>query len=100
MKPPKFKARSGMKNVLMIHYPYWVDQVAGLRFDLILAGHSHGGQVRLPLIGAIMVPGGVGQYDMGLFQTPSGPLYVNAGIGYFYVNVRFNCRPEITVFEM
>jgi len=89
-----------MKNVLMIHYPYWVDPVAGLRFDLILAGHSHGGQVRLPLIGAIMVPGGVGQYDMGLFQTPSGPLYVNAGIGYFYVNVRFNCRPEITVFEM
>ena len=38
--------------------------------------------------------------DMRLFQTPSGPLYVNAGIGYFRLNVRFNCRPEITLFEI
>jgi len=38
--------------------------------------------------------------DMGPFQTPSGPLYVNAGIGYFRLNVRFNCRPEITVVEI
>jgi len=37
---------------------------------------------------------------MGPFQTPSGPLYVNAGIGYFRLNVRFNCRPEITVVEI
>jgi len=99
-KPLHFRARTGVKNVLMIHYPYWVEQLAGLQFDLILAGHSHGGQVRLPFVGAIMVPGGVGQYDLGLFRTASGPLYVNAGIGYFYVNVRFNCRPEITVFEI
>ena len=61
-----------MTNVLLIHYPYWVEQLAGLKFDLILAGHSHGGQVRLPFVGAVMVPGGVGQYDLGLFSTPSG----------------------------
>jgi predicted MPP superfamily phosphohydrolase len=99
-KPLKSRARTAATSILMIHYPYWVEQLAGSRFDLILAGHSHGGQVRLPFIGAILVPGGVGQYDLGLFKTPSGPLYVNAGIGYFYVNVRFNCRPEITVFEI
>ena len=43
---------------------------------------------------------GVGRYDLGLFQTPSGPLYVGAGVGCFYLNLRFNCRPEITVIEM
>jgi len=99
-KAPNFQPRPGVKNILLIHYPYWVEQLAGMKFDLILAGHSHGGQVRLPFIGAIMVPGGVGQYDLGMFETPSGPLYVNAGIGYFHLNVRFNCRPEITVFEV
>jgi len=61
---------------------------------------SHGGQVRIPFYGPLMLPFGVNQYDLGLFQTPSGPLYVNAGIGYFHLNVRFNCRPEITVFEI
>ena len=65
-----------------------------------LAGHSHGGQVRIPFYGPLMLPFGLNQYDLGLFQTPSGPLYVNAGIGYFHLNVRFNCRPEITVFEI
>lgn len=39
-------------------------------------------------------------YDLGWFDTPSGPLYVNPGIGCYALNVRFNCRPEITVFEV
>ena len=99
-KASNFQPQPGLKNILLIHYPYWVEQLAGTQFELILAGHSHGGQVRLPFIGPIMVPGGVGRYDLGMFETPSGPLYVNAGIGYFHVNVRFNCRPEITVFEI
>jgi predicted MPP superfamily phosphohydrolase len=43
---------------------------------------------------------GVGEYQLGLYETEAGPLYVNAGIGYFYANVRFFCRPEITVFEI
>jgi len=75
-------------------------KVGKTKLDLILAGHSHGGQVRLPFYGPLILPFGVGAYDLGLFQTSAGPLYVNAGIGYFYANVRFNCRPEITVFEM
>lgn len=96
----KFQPRGGMKNILLIHYPYWVERLGGVSFDLILAGHSHGGQVRLPFIGAIVVPGGVGEYELGMFKTPSGPLYVNAGIGYLHLDVRFLCRPEITVFEL
>jgi len=90
----------GTRNLLLVHYPAWVKRFPSRRFDLTLAGHSHGGQVRLPFIGAAVVPWGVDEYDWGLFQTVTGPLYVNAGIGWFYLNVRFRCRPEITVLEL
>lgn len=100
MKAPDVPPRSGRRNLLLIHYPSWVERLAGVTFHLVLAGHSHGGQVRLPLFGAVLVPGGVGTYDLGLFQTPAGPLYVGAGVGGFYLNARFNCRPEITLIEM
>jgi predicted MPP superfamily phosphohydrolase len=89
-----------LKNILLIHYPAWANKLGGQKFDLLLAGHSHGGQVRVPFFGPFMVPFRVGEYDMGLFQTPAGPLYVNPGIGWFYVNWRFNCRPEITLIEI
>jgi predicted MPP superfamily phosphohydrolase len=83
-----------------MHYPAWVNKLAGQKFDLILAGHSHGGQVWLPLYGPVYVPFGVDQYVRGLFHTEAGPLYVNPGIGWFPVPIRFNCRPEITVFDI
>ena len=89
-----------VKNLLLMHYPAWVKKLDGQQFDLMLAGHSHGGQVRIPFLGAPVVPYNVRPYDLGLYQTPSGPLYVNAGLGYLALEVRFNCRPEITVFEV
>jgi len=90
-----------MKNILLFHYPVWAKKLAGQKFDLMLAGHSHGGQVRLPFYGALMLPYGVDEYDLGLFRTGVGPLYVNAGIGYIgNYNFRFNCRPEIMVIEI
>lgn len=98
-KHPTPSPKPGMKNILLIHYPAWAKMFEE-KFDLLLAGHSHGGQVRLPLYGAILLPFLVDEYDLGLFQTKAGPLYVNAGIGWFYSPVRFNCRPEITVIEI
>jgi predicted MPP superfamily phosphohydrolase len=90
---------STTRNVLLMHYPAWVKKLGTEKFDLMLAGHSHGGQVRFPLYGPIFLPFGVDQYDLGMFPTNSGPLYVNPGLGWFPVPIRFNCRPEITVFE-
>jgi uncharacterized protein len=89
-----------MKNILLMHYPAWIKRQGDCKFDLALAGHSHGGQVRIPFYGALVLPYGVDQYDMGLFQTPSGPLYVNPGIGWYWYDMRFNCRPEVTVIEV
>jgi predicted MPP superfamily phosphohydrolase len=95
--PPSLNPDS--KTVLLMHYPAWIKQQAGT-FDLVLAGHSHGGQVRVPFYGAVALPYGVDEYDLGLFQTRSGPLYVNPGIGWFCFDLRFNCRPEVTVIEV
>jgi len=97
-KPPLL-GNVSTANIFLMHYPAWVEKLAG-KFDLILAGHSHGGQVRIPFYGPLILPFGVDRYDLGMFRTAAGPLYVNPGIGWFPVPIRFNCRPEITLFEM
>ena len=99
-RQPAIPVRKGAKNILLMHYPAWVKQLNGEVFDLILAGHSHGGQVRVPFYGPLMLPFGVDKYDLGMFKTVAGPLYVNPGIGWFPVPLRFNCRPEVTIFEV
>jgi uncharacterized protein len=98
-KHPLPSPKPGVKNILLIHYPAWAKQFDE-KFDLLLAGHSHGGQVRIPFYGPVIVPFAVDEYDLGLFHTKAGPLYVNAGIGWFPYPIRFNCRPEITVIEI
>ena len=99
-RPVRVAADPSKFNLLMVHYPEWADRLGDLRCDLAIAGHSHGGQVRLPFAGALITPHNTGRYEMGLFDTPVGPLYVNPGIGTIHIDVRFNCRPEITLFEV
>lgn len=91
-----FTEPKAKRQILLLHYPQ-VANGLGRHFDLILAGHSHGGQIRLPLFGALVLPRGVGHYEHGYYETPGGPLYVNAGIGTYRIPFRWNCRPEITV---
>jgi predicted MPP superfamily phosphohydrolase len=98
-RPAPIAPRADGKNILLLHYPLLAERVKH-NFDLLLAGHSHGGQIRLPFYGALIVPYWVGKYQMGMFQLPAGPLYVNPGIGWLSIPYRFNCRPEITVFEV
>jgi len=99
-KPAALPPKKTGKNIMLLHYPAMAEKVAH-PFDLLLAGHSHGGQVRIPFYGALMLPYWVGKYELGMFRLPAGPLYVNPGLGYIGINpIRFNCRPEITVFEI
>ena len=86
-------------RIFLTHFPILAEQEIKRPFDLALAGHSHGGQIRFPGFGAFWLPPGVGKYDQGLFQTNVGPLYVNVGVGTYMVPLRFCCRPEITVIE-
>jgi predicted MPP superfamily phosphohydrolase len=68
---------------------------------LVLAGHTHGGQVRLPFIGALRVPSRYGtRFAHGLFRLGDTLFYVNAGMGMSHIPVRFMCRPELTLITL
>lgn len=68
--------------------------------DLILAGHNHGGQIRLPLWGALFAPSRHGtRYDMGTFQQGETVMHVSRGTGT-HTPVRYNCPPEIALLEL
>lgn len=83
--------------VLLAHEPDFADTAArDGRIAAQLSGHSHGGQVRLPIIGALELPSWGRRYDHGLYQVGSISLYTNRGIGVVDIPVRFNCPPEVT----
>jgi hypothetical protein len=84
-----------MPVIVLIHEPYLAETIADDgRVSLQLAGHTHGGQIRLFGLGKILAPIRDRKYDQGLFRIKDSWLYVNRGIGG--VEVRINCRPEIT----
>ncbi|MDP9039558.1 MAG: metallophosphoesterase [Acidobacteriota bacterium] len=90
--------------ILMAHAPDFADQVIfhprGHIVDLMLSGHTHGGQIRLPLLGAFVLPSGGRKYVEGMFRLEQMQLYVNRGIGTTGVPFRLNCPPEITLFTL
>ncbi|MFQ5922624.1 MAG: metallophosphoesterase [Anaerolineales bacterium] len=90
-------APQGVPVVLLHHEPDFADINSRYgRVTLQLSGHSHGGQVRLPLIGSFVLPNYGRKYDMGLYRVNDMWLYTNRGIGVIAPPVRFNCRPEVT----
>jgi predicted MPP superfamily phosphohydrolase len=87
--------------ILLAHEPDYADTSAATgRFDLQISGHSHGGQVNLPLLGRPVLPYLAEKYPAGRYQVGSMIQYTNRGVGMIMPRVRFNCRPEITVFTL
>jgi uncharacterized protein len=85
--------------ILLAHEPDFADESAATgRFDLQISGHSHGGQVSLPLLGPVVLPHLARKYPSGLYRVENMVQYTNRGIGMTPPYVRLNCRPEITVF--
>lgn len=84
-------------KILLCHYPAACEHALEQPYDMILSGHSHGGQALIPLLGPVYLPRGTGRYVRGEYDTPSGKLFVSAGIGTTGIRVRFMCRPDIAV---
>ena len=90
--------------ILMCHGPDYADDLlshpAGPAVDMMLSGHSHGGQIRLPLVGAMVLPPYGRKYVEGWFRLGRLQLYVNRGIGTVGLPFRFNCPPELTIITL
>jgi predicted MPP superfamily phosphohydrolase len=86
--------------VLLSHSPEIFMKADLAHFDLVLAGHTHGGQVRLPWIGALWVPDGSEAYEAGWFSGLNAKMYVTRGIGTSILPIRFLCRPEIALITL
>lgn len=83
----------------MIHSPDFFDRM-GQSFDLTLAGHTHGGQLRLPFLPPPWLPEGSGRYVWGWYENEAQKMYVNRGLGNSIIDARFLARPEIAVFDL
>jgi len=88
------------RHILLVHEPDSFLQVDDSRVKLQISGHTHGGQVRLPLIGAMVLPKFGRNFETGLYTEDKRTLYVNRGIGTLRPHIRLNCRPEVTVFDV
>lgn len=89
-------------RILLAHAPNIFKKAALHNIGLVLVGHTHGGQVRLPLIGAIIAPGQgfFPEYDYGQFTMGSTNMIINGGLGESLLPLRFCSRPEIVIVKL
>ncbi len=87
--------------ILLAHEPDFADISAKTkRFDLQISGHTHGGQVDLPIFGRLFLPKYAKRYPCGLYKVGDMWLYTNRGLGTTHFPVRYNAKPEITVYTL
>lgn len=100
-RPDEAIPRAGGEPIVVLaHEPDILPTVAQYKVDLMLAGHTHGGQVRLPFLPPLALPPLGKKYVEGLFHYGETQLYVNRGIGTVGLPFRLNCPPEITVLTL
>ena len=84
-------------KILLAHNPDTADIEFDTRVDLMISGHTHGGQVIIPFIGPLVLPVKNKNYSSGFIRSQNANIFISKGIGWAIVPVRFNCYPEIAV---
>jgi predicted MPP superfamily phosphohydrolase len=88
-------------RIVLAHNPDSADTIIHTNADLVISGHTHGGQVRIPFIGALVLPVKNTNYSSGLkYSKDNTPVFISRGIGWAMYPVRCNCFPEIAVLEL
>lgn len=89
-------------GILLSHRPEIFDTYVESGFDIVLTGHAHGGQIRLPFVGGILTPnqGFFPEYDAGLYQKENTSMIISRGLGNSLFPFRIGNRPEIIVCEL
>jgi predicted MPP superfamily phosphohydrolase len=96
------QAGGGDPVICLLHAPGFVDESPMREVpppSLILAGHTHGGQIRLPLVPPVL-PTGCGRFVAGWYDASLGPLFVSRGIGTANIRARFRCAPELPILTL
>lgn len=92
---------SDAPKILLVHEPDFADYAHDAHCVLQLSGHSHGGQIRIPRLGALLLPSWGRRYPMGLHRAANGAwVYTTRGIGVAMPPVRYRCPPEITLLTL
>ena len=86
--------------LVLAHNPDTLAELTGRRADLILSGHTHGGQIRIPLAGPLLVPLHRTAFTKGLYRAGTRTIYVNRGLGFVWYPLRFGARPEIALLTL
>jgi hypothetical protein len=88
--------------ILLAHSPAIFDEAVDKNIELILVGHTHGGQIRLPFLGAFYIPGQgfFPEYDYGIFSSKNTTMLINAGLGESGLPLRINMKPEIVIITL
>jgi predicted MPP superfamily phosphohydrolase len=101
--PDIYKAFDGVPpgsyTLTLVHAPIILDMLAR-KTNLVLAGHTHGGQVRLPWIGPLWLPPGCGSYVAGWYERSGTRMYISRGIGTSVLPIRFLSRPELDIITL
>lgn len=89
-------------KILLAHAPNIFTEAIDRKMDLVLTGHTHGGQIRLPFVGALVAPGQglFPRLDYGLYQSNNTQMIITGGLGESVIPIRFNIRPEIVLVEL
>jgi predicted MPP superfamily phosphohydrolase len=91
---------AGEAVILLAHEPDFADEASKFPIDLQLSGHSHGGQIRIPLLPPLYLPEMGRKYILGTYHVGPITLYTSAGLGTVDVPMRLNCPPEITLLTL
>ena len=95
-----FESGGPIYKILLLHEPDAIDDLSVNPFDLILAGHSHAGQVKLPFIGAVILPEGAQKYYDSHYKIKNADLYVSNGLGVSNYNFRLFNTPSYSVYRL
>ncbi|HDR4724807.1 metallophosphoesterase [Bacillus cereus group sp. Sample62] len=98
----KFEMQPDTYNVLLSHRPEFLTEYADEQIDLVLSGHAHGGQIRLPFIGGLVAPnqGVLPTYTAGLYEKQNTSMVVSRGLGNSIIPQRIFNRPELVVVQL
>ncbi|PEC57014.1 phosphoesterase [Bacillus cereus] len=98
----KFEMQPDTFNILLSHRPEFLTEYANEKIDLVLSGHAHGGQIRLPFIGGLVAPnqGVFPTYTAGLYEIQNTSMVVSRGLGNSIISQRIFNRPELVVVQL